>query len=404
MNCQICSPGKPVKFLSLGMHPNPDYFPTKQQLGNPEPKYPLDVYFCDNCKLVQLGHIVAPELLFTSDFIYTTGSSDELVRNFNSLVGKIVSKFKLKKGDLAVDIGSNDGTLLENYLPHGVKVLGVDPSKAAELAMQKNVPTLLEFFNEKTAEKISMRHGKAKIITATNVFAHVADLDSFMKGILALLDEKGAFIQESHYLLDMVSKMEYDSIYLEHLRYYSLKPLIHLFNNYGMDVFDAEKIQTHGGSLRVYACRKGAFPISSNVHSLLEAEEKAGLFEKETFISFAKKVAKNKALLLEILSRAKREKKRIFGIGAPAKGNTLLNYCGIGTDVLDCLVEKQNLKVGRFSPGMRIEIVEESRLFEQQPEYALLLAWNMENIIIPKLRQKGYKGKFIVPVPEPRIV
>jgi hypothetical protein len=392
------------KFLSLGSHPPSDNFLVEAELKKQEKKYPLDVYFCDNCKLVQLGEAVDPEILFTDHFVYTTASNDELVRNFASLVNLVVERFNLTEKDFAVDIGSNDGTLLSNYIPHKIKVLGIDPSKAAELALQKNIPTLFEFFNEKTAKKIAQEHGKAKIITATNVFAHVKELDSFMKGVKVLLADDGAMIEESHYILAMIENMQFDSIYLEHLRYYSLKPLIFLFNKYGMDVFDAERITTHGGSLRVYACKKGAQPISANVSKILEGEEKFGLYSKAAYEAFAKRIVNNKEKLQALLRKIKSEGKHIYGIGAPAKGNTLLNFCDIDSKILDCLVERPNMKIGKYSPGMHIKIEEESKLFAEQPEYALLLTWNLENIIIPKLKAKGYKGKFIVPVPEPRVV
>src|SRR3989344_9498704 len=404
MECQICSSTKILKFLSLGNHPPSDNFLVEAELRIPEKKYPLDVYFCDNCKLVQLGYAADPKILFTDHFVYTTASNDELVRNFAALVDNIVERFNPTKKDFAVDIGSNDGTLLSNYLPRGIKVLGIDPSKAAELAQQKNIPTLLEFFNEKTAKKIAQEHGKAKIITATNVFAHVKEIDSFMKGIQVLLADEGAMIEESHYILAMIENMQFDSIYLEHLRYYSIKPLIYLFNKYNMDVFDAELITTHGGSLRVYACKKGAYPISKNVSKILKEEEKFGLYSIAAYNAFAKRVTNNKGKLRELLRKIKSEGKHIYGIGAPAKGNTLLNFCNIDNKILDCLVERPNMKIGKYSPGMHIKIEEESKLFAEQPEYALLLTWNLENIIIPKLRAKGYKGKFIVPVPEPRVV
>ncbi len=403
MECQICSSKNLFKFLSLGEQPPSDRFLKEEDLNKKEPKYPLEVFFCNNCKLVQLMHAVDPKLLFTDSFVYTTGSSGELVKNFSELVSGLTQRFSLSSGDFVIDIGSNDGTLLSNYSKE-VKVLGIDPSESAKLAIQNGIPTLREFFNETTAKKISDEHGKAKIITATNVFAHVKELDSFMKGILELLSEKGVFIEESHYLKSMVSEMEYDSIYAEHLRYYSLKPLIHLFEKYGLQVFDAEKISTHGGSLRVYACRKNSYKISPNINSIIKEEEQAGLYSKKTFENFSDKVTENKQKLIEMLSEIKSKGNKIAGIGAPAKGNTLLNYCGIGTNFLEYLAEKGNLKIGRYSPGMHVPVVEETRLFSDQPEYALLLAWNLKGIIVPKLKEKGFKGKIIVPIPFPHIL
>ncbi|HCR36446.1 TPA: hypothetical protein DIU22_05420 [Candidatus Woesebacteria bacterium] len=404
LTCQICSSERMHKFLSLGHHPNPDGFLTEEKLKEPEIYFPLDVYFCEDCCLVQLGYAPNPELLFTEDFVYTTGSSKELADNFHSLVENVIKKFNLLRNDFAVDIGGNDGTSLSNYLPYGIKVLNVDPSKAAEMAQKKNVPTMKDFFNEKTAIRILRENGKAKVITATNVFAHVRELDSFMNGIKILLDAKGVFIEESHYIRDLLHETEYDSIYAEHLRYYSLKPLIYLFDKFDMDVFDAEKITTHGGSLRVYACGKGDFPISENVKKILIEEEEFGLYSRKIYDSFGKKVFSNMKEIRSILFKAK-EHGNIVGIGAPAKGNTLLNFCKIGKETIDCLLEYGSLKVGMYSPGMHIPIKDESILFQEpQPTYALLLAWNLKSVIVPKLRQKGFRGKIIIPVPEPHVI
>ena len=403
--CQICNSNKLHKFLSLGHHPNPDGFLTEEKLKEPEIFYPLELYFCENCKLVQLGHIADPKNLFTESFIYTTGSNKGLVRDFHTLVEILVKRFNLGDGDLAVDIGGNDGTLLENYLPYKINVLNIDPSKAAGISKEKNIPTKLDFFNEETALKTLNEFGKAKVITATNVFAHVDKLDSFMKGIQMLLDDKGVFVEESGYLKDLISEREYDSIYIEHLRYYSLKPLITLFNKFDMDVFDAEKISTHGGSLRVYACKKGDFPISENISRILKEEEDFGLYSREIFDSFGEKVISNRDNLRNILFELKKQSKKIMGLGAPAKGNTLLNFCKIGDGTIDCLLESGSLKVGTYSPGMHIKVLDEEIIFnENPPDYLLLLIWNIKDIIIPKLVSKGYKGKFIVPVPFPHIV
>jgi len=403
--CQICNSNKLYHFLSLGHQPPSDRFLTEEKLKESETHHPIDLYFCENCNLVQLGYAVDPSILFTESFIYTTGSSKELVDNFHLLVELIVNKFKVSQEDLVIDIGSNDGTLLENYLPYNIRVLGIDPSKAAELAIKKNTPTLLKFFNETTAEDVVREHGKAKIITATNVFAHVKELNSFMNGVKLLLDDNGIFIEESGYLPDLISKTEYDAIYAEHLRYYSLRPLIHLFNKFGMDVFDVEKITTHGGSLRVFSCKKGDFLISDNVPKLLKEEEMLGYYSREIYDNFTQKVLSNRESLRSILFNMKSQGNTIVGIGAPAKGNTLLNFCKIGKETLDFLLEKGNLKVGMYSPGMHIKVVEESVLFDEYSHtHALLLSWNLKDIIVPKLRAKGFKGKIIVPVPIPHIL
>ncbi len=400
--CQICGSPKLHKFLSLGHHPNPDGFLTEKRLEEPEIYYPLDVFFCENCKLVQLQYAPNPSALFTDDFIYTTGASKELKDNFSSLAKIIIQNFNLTPDDLVVDIGGNDGTLLENYIPYGLKILNIDPSAAAKLSARKNIPTLTNFFNEDLANKIS---SKAKIITATNVFAHVSELDSFMKGIKILLKNNGVFIQESGYIKTMIEFTQYDSIYIEHLRYYSLESLINLFNKYDMDIFDAEIITTHGGSIRTYACRKGQFPISENIQKILKEEKEFGLNSREIYDGFGKKVEENRLELRKILFDLKSQGKKIVAVGAPAKGNILLNYCKIGNEIIDALLERGSLKVGMYSPGMHIPILDEEILFkENPPEAALLLSWNLEKIIVPKLREKGYRGKIIVPVPKPHVL
>ncbi|MAG92076.1 methyltransferase [Candidatus Woesearchaeota archaeon] len=403
MKCQICNSERLAKFLSLGEQPVPDVFLTKEQLNDNEDKYPLDVYFCEDCCLVQLGHAVDPEVLFR-EYHYNTATNESLKRNFKQLVESLVKKFNLSGNDLAVDIGSNDGTLLSYYIPYKVKILGIDPSSVADIAIKNNIPTIKDFFNEKTAEKIANQHGKAKAITATNVFAHVRDFDSFMNGVKRLLSDDGVFVTESHYLMNMIKEMQYDSIYHEHLRYYSLKPLMRLFERFGMEIFDAERITTHGGSIRVYACYKDSHKISQNVSEITKTEEEEGLYDKQTFFDYGEKVSENKTKLQQLLSDLKKKNKRIVGIGAPAKGNTLLNYCNITTDIMDYIAETSELKISKFTPGMHIPVVPESKLFNDQPGYALLLSWNIKDILIPKLRGAGYKGKFIVPNPIPKII
>lgn len=402
MSCFICGNNNLFKFLDLGNHPPCNAFIREKDFWKPEEFYPLETHFCESCGLVQLNHIVDPKKIFI-DYLYNTSTNNSLKDNFQKLVGLIVKRFNLKKEDFVVDIGSNDGTLLSYYLPYGMKILGVDPSNVTELAIEKNIPTIVDFFSANLAENIAEKYGKAKVITATNVFAHVNKLDDFMNGIKKLLTDNGVFVTESQYLLDTITKLHYDLIYHEHLRYYSLKPLKLLFDKFGMEIFDAERIPSHGGSIRIYAAKKGERLVSDSVAALIKNEEASGLYRKETFINFANKVSQNKSEFLKIIEGIKKGGNRIVGIGAPAKGNTLLNYYGM-KDKIDYLVEKSELKIGTFAPGTRIPVVEEEKLFEEQPEYALLLSWNLVDELVPKIRGKGYKGKFIIPMPEPVIL
>lgn len=402
MNCTICKGVRLIKFLTLGHQPPSDAFLTQEELAEAEVTYPLDLFFCEDCALVQLGYAVDPEILFR-DYVYNSGTNNSLKVNFANLVEHIVATYKLTEEDLAIDIGSNDGTLLENYLRHNIKILGIDPSSSTSIAIEKGIPTIVDFFNEATALKTATTHGKAKIITATNVFAHVVDIDSFMEGIRALLADNGVFISESGYVVDMIEGMQYDSIYHEHLRYYGIKPLMRLFERYGMEIIDVENIGTHGGSIRVFAAKKDVFEASSRAQELLAKENAAGYHSIERYRAFAKHIAETKQKLIEILFNIKKSGKRVVGIGAPAKGNTLLNYCKIDADLIQYLTEKSPLKIGLYSPGMHIPVVDESRMFEEKPETAIILSWNIADELIPKLRKLGYEGKFIIPNPVPII-
>lgn len=388
-----------MSVLDLGQQPPSDAFLRREDLSRPEVVYPLEFCVCQSCGLAQLNYAVDPEKLFR-DYVYNTATNNALKVNFKTLVGSLVGRFNLKKGDLAVDVGSNDGTLLSYYMPFGVKVLGVDPSSAAKLALANNIPTINDFFSLEVAKRVVKENGRAKVVTATNVLAHVIGLDDFMAGIYELLDAEGVFVSESGYVLDLVEKLQYDSIYHEHLRYYALRPLNILFDKFGMEIFDAERIPSHGGSIRVYAAKKGSREIGQGVKGLLDLEERFGLYGGRAYADFAARVRQNKLDLQKFILEQKSAGKKIVGIGAPAKGNTLLNFCRLGPDIIDYLVEKSELKIGLFSPGMRIPVVEEARLFAEQPEYALMLSWNLADELIPKIRRNGYKGKFIIPTPK----
>lgn len=403
MKCFVCKNDKLFRFLSLGKQPPSDAFLKSKDLEKKEKTYPLDLYYCDNCGLVQLGHVVSPELLFRS-YVYNTGTNNSLKKNFEELVINLVREFNLNEDDLVIDIGSNDGTLLSFYLPFKVKRLGIDPSSVAEDAVAKGTPTIVDFFTKKLAVEVRKKYGQAKVITATNVFAHVKNLFDFMGGVHNLLKPRGVFVTESGYLMDMVKKLQYDSIYHEHLRYYSLRPLQILFEQFGMEIFRIQRIPSHGGSIRVFACHSGDFQIELGVNKLMKEERKYGLYNKGKLMRFAQKVKENKEDLRGLVLKIRKNGQKVVGIGAPAKGNTLLNYCGLGPDLIDYLVEKSQLKIGLFTPGQHLPIIDESRLFNDQPEYALLLSWNIAEELVAKLKGLGYRGKFILPTPRPKII
>lgn len=403
MRCQVCSSEVSFNFLNLGDHPaciflNESQFKT-------EPKYPLDVHYCSTCGLVQLGHPVDAEVLFGNDYHHIAALSSSFKAHLKDLASDTIPRFKLGPKDLVVDLGSNDGALLEAFLPHKVKILGVDPSDVAKIAIDKGLPTLREFFNEKLAAKISREQGKAAVIASLNTFAHVSGLDSFVRGIKNLLTEKGVFISESHYLLDLISGLQYDFIYHEHSRYYALRTLVHLFRRFDMDVFDVTRISTHSGSIRVYACKKGAYPISKAVTDLLKAEEDFGLSKTDTYKKFASQVEAHKRSFVGFLRSMQAKGNRIAGLTFPARAVTLLNYCGIGPEMLECITELSTLKIGRFTPGTHIKVVDQAMLFnERAPEYGLLLSWHIKDEIIPRFKAKGFRGKFIIPLPTPTVV
>jgi novobiocin biosynthesis protein NovU/D-mycarose 3-C-methyltransferase len=402
--CHICQNKKLRKFLSLGPIPLANSFLQQDELSVPELYYPLDVCFCSNCGLVQLGQVIAPEILF-KDYAYLTGTSEPMKAHFARLAESTIQRFSLPRGSLVLDIGSNDGTLLENFQRHNMRVLGIEPAvNVAKLASLRGIETLNDFFGERTAQKVCARKGQASLILATNVFAHVADLEGFLRGVNHLLDSDGVFVIEVPYLLDMLERLEFDTIYHEHLRYFAVRPLIALLAKLDIGVVEIERVSVHGGSLRVYA-KKSTHPLSSSVAELLDLEAKAKLSSLGTYQRFAQDVSRIREELLSLLESLKNQGAKIAGYGAPAKGNTLLNYCKIGTDILGYVTDTTPFKQGRYTPGTHIPIFPDSHFHEFPPDYALLLAWNYADEILQKEeRYRRAGGKFIIPIPKPQIV
>lgn len=402
--CRICGSEKLHKFLSLGHTPLANSFLRKNQLDNVEDFYPLDVYFCGNCYLVQLLDVVSPEVLF-KEYAYVTGASKPMQAHFTGLAEDVIKNFKISKDSLVVDIGSNDGTLLQFFSKFGLRMLGIEPaSNIARLAEANGISTVNEFFDEESAVKLRKEYGSADIITATNVFAHVDNLESILSGINHLLSNNGVFIIEFPYLLNLLNNMEFDTIYHEHLSYFAVHPLIYLFRKFGMDIVDVKQIPIHGGSIRVFV-QKSPKKQSQNVTKLLLMEQEDKLDSLKTYMKFAERVALVKEKLVKLLKTLKNDGARITGYGATAKGNTLLNYCEIGTDILDYITDTTPFKQGCCTPGMHIPIFPEERFHKEPPDYALLLAWNYADAILQKeqeYRQKG--GKFILPIPEPKVI
>lgn len=406
LTCRMCQSKNLYKFLDLGFTPPADQFRRSDQLKEPEVYYPLDVYMCENCGLTQLGFVVSPEVLYRNDYPYESSTTKTGREHWAAFAHRVVQRFNLNKKDLVVDIGSNVGVLLGAFKDQGIRIQGVDPAaNIVMIAQERGIDTTCDFFNREIVKKILSVKGHASVITATNVFAHVDDLYTFMENVLLLLNKDGVFIFEAPYFVNLIKKIEYDTIYHEHLSYLSVKPLINFFNKFDMEIFDIEQVDIHGGSFRVYVGKKLTRPVSNVIGQLLKSEEEMNLYSHELLDKFSNEVKRNKQELVWLLQSLKHEGKRIVGVSAPAKGMTLLNYCKIDKGLLDAVTEKSLLKIGRFTPGTHIPVVPDSYLIEERPDYALLLAWNFADEIIRNLndfRKRG--GKFIIPIPMPRIV
>lgn len=406
MLCRICQKESLVKFLDLGFTPLADDFLSSDRLNEPEVYYPLEVFICNNCSLAQLGYVVPPEILFQRDYPYVSSTTKTGVEHFHAFAKEASSKFGVGSNDLVVDIGSNVGVLLQGFKDQGADVLGVDPAPyICEIARSNGIETMNEFFNEEVALAITQTRSRAKIVTGTNVIAHINDCHALVRAVDILLAGKGVFIFEAPYLVNLIDNLEYDTIYHEHLSYLAVKPMIKLFRQYGMEIIDVKEVSIHGGSLRYFVSRENNYPVSQNVSILVEMENNKRIYEMETLSKFAKSVKENRDELTWMLKSLKHNGKRIAAVSAPAKGMTLLNYCKIGTDILDFITEKTSLKVGKYTPGTHIPVVPDSELVKQLPDFALLLAWNFADEIMRNLddyRKAG--GKFIIPIPKPRIV
>lgn len=404
--CRVCHGNSFQKYLDLGFTPLADAFLRAQALREPETTYPLEVHLCLTCGLSQLGYVVPPAVLYQHDYPYESSTTNAGRKHFAGLASSAVDRLGLTDKSLAIDVGSNVGVLLDGFRARGCRVLGVEPApNIALMAVGRGIDTLNEFFGPHIASRIIESHGHASVITATNVFAHVDDLDGFMEAVDTLLDDKGALIIEAPHFLKLLTNLEYDTIYHEHLSYIAVKPLQHLFKRFGYEVFDVEEVGIHGGSLRVFVGRIGRHAMTPAPAALIAREQHEGCFDINRLHTFAKAVAEHRRALVDLLRDLKAQDKTIAGVSAPAKGMTLLNYCHIGTDVLDFVTEKSRLKIGRYTPGMHIPVMADTELMVKQPDYALLLAWNFASEIMANLKEYSDRGgKFIIPIPSPRIV
>lgn len=398
VHCQICGaltkPG-----LDVGPQPVGDLVLTRSKLNKPETFYPMQLHHCDECGLTQLGYIVDPRVVYRN-FPFVSGTTRTATEHLQSLPVQLVRMLAMTTQSFAVDIGSNDGTLLKAYRPHGVRFLGVDPAgDPVRIAIEAGIPTLHAFFDDETAGQIVAMHGQANAITACGVFGHVADLAGLMRGVKLLLAPGGVFATDSQYWRDTMARRHYDNMFHQHLRYYSMKPLMRLFHDYSMEIFDVERSEVYGGSIRAFAGNVGEHPVSDRVRNLVALEETERLYDAETIDSFEQDVALRRAQLFDRVHALVRGRKRVIGIGAPAKASTVCNFCRIGPEMIDYITEVNPLRIGKFLPGVRIPIVDEERMFSDRirPDAAVLFAWNYQNEIVPRLRQRGFAGEIILP-------
>ena len=403
--CQVCGSTDLESVLFLGYLPPVNQMRTIGQRPFEQPAYPAELLRCTKCRLVQIGLVVDPQILFPPEYPYTSGTTKILRENFAELQQEASPLLGLKGQELIVDIGSNDGTLLSNWVKAGHPVCGIEPTDMAQLANSRGIRSIQSFFNPAAAARAVKECGtKATVVTATNVFAHIEGIHEIVEGILAMLDDDGVFINESHYLMALIETLQYDTIYHEHLRHYSLESVAYLLKMHGLEVIHAKRIPTHGGSIRVYASRIGKRPVQPSVAALL-AEEKAAGELAVRMKDFKHRVALSKVRLHSLFEKIVAAGHRVYGVGAPSRASTLINYVGLDRELLDCVVEiSGSYKVGKYMPGTLVPVIDETRLFEDQPEYALLLSWHIADELIPKFKARGFKGKYIVPLPEPRIV
>jgi len=406
MKCRICDNSNMNKFLSLGKSPLANSFLSKDQLKHEENSFPLETAFCDRCKLVQLTYVVPPEIMF-KHYVYVSSTSNTFKKHFREMAENISKEFNLTERSLEVDIGSNDGILLKGFKNAGVQIIGVEPAtNIAKIAQESGIETINRFFNENTANEIIERKGNADIITAANVFAHVNDINDFVKNVKLLLKKDGIFVIEVQYLIDTIETITFDNIYHEHLSYYSLTSLMYFFKKHGMQVFNVQRVDSHGGSLRVFIKKyEGKHEVHDEVDSIIEYEKNIGIDTLQLYKKFAEKVYDIREKLTSYIKDIKKQGKTIVGYGAPAKSTTLLNFCGIGSNQIDYIVEDNPLKIGLYTPGTHIPIVSSEMIDKKRPDYILILAWNFAEEILSKTKKYADQGvKFIIPLPEPKIV
>lgn len=403
-DCRACGRRNLIPILDLGRTPLANAFlkSNNQRAIINEQWFPLQVNWCKNCHMVQLAHVVNPELLF-KNYVYVSSTSPVFIRHFEDLAQDLTKRLKFKPKSLVVDIGSNDGILLKPFLRKGLRVLGVEPAdNIAKLANKQGITTVAEFFSAGLAKNLVKKYGQASLVTATNVFAHIDNLDEVMRGVKLLLKPDGVFLIEVAYLRDLVKKNLFDLVYHEHVCYWAVGPMRVLAERFGMKIFRVEKVSTHGGSIRVWLKLKtNKRRVESNVANLVRQEKVWELDKLSVYRQLTRRIKQNKQNLNKLLLKLRHQGKTIVGFGAPAKGNTLLNYFGINNRILDYIVDDSPYKQGLYTPGTHIPVVATEQMYRSRPDYILILAWNFSDSIMSV--HKDFRGQFIIPVPRPEI-
>ena len=400
--CRLCGGVDLEKVLALTPTPPANAFVSADQLANEQQAFPLDLFMCTSCAHVQMLDVVDPAVLF-ENYVYVSGTSPVFVRHFEAYANALIDRFEPPAGSLAVDIGSNDGTLLRFFQNAGLRTLGVDPAKElARKATADGIETWDTFFCSEVAQRIATQRGQAAFVTANNVFAHADDLGGIVDGVRDLLAPEGVFVFEVSYLLDVYEKTLFDTIYHEHLAYHSVKPLARFFEAHGMRLIEARRVDTHGGSLRgIAALADGPHDATPSVAELIALEEKLGLHQADTLRAYSNRIDAVKAVLTSLLKDLKVQGKSIAGFGAPAKATTLMYHFDIGANIIDFIADDSPLKQGMYSPGLHIPVVPSSEIYERNPDYLVILAWNFAESIMAKHAEFTKNGgKFIVPLPK----
>jgi 2-polyprenyl-3-methyl-5-hydroxy-6-metoxy-1,4-benzoquinol methylase len=404
--CRFCGTTLKHTFVDLGMSPLCQTHITSDQLNHMEPFYPLHAYVCHKCFLVQLEEFVAPDDIF-SDYAYFSSYSDSWVEHARRYAEAMIERFDLGGSSHVVEIASNDGYLLQHFVKRGVPVLGVEPAaNVAKVAVGKGIPTTVRFFGTEAAKAIAGEHGKADLLLGNNVLAHVPNINDFVGGMKVLLKPSGVITMEFPHLYQLMDQNQFDTIYHEHFSYLSFMTVEKVFASHGLTLFDVEELGTHGGSLRIYGrhTENTALPVTARANELRQREIREGFAKLETYSTFTEKVKETKRGLLEFLINAKRDGKTIAGYGAPGKGNTLLNYCGIRQDFLDYTVDRSPYKQGKYTPGTHIPILSPDRIRETKPDYVLILPWNLKEEISQQMKYiREWGGMFVTPIPEVRV-